>query len=902
MPNLTDSHEWFLLRELAEWLSQRKAQYHALPINEHREIHFDAELLEFELRHTFFTIQKFPQSLSLEKFISCQGLLKQLCSLLNRLAARRRAHDGSQGQDYPHLEALIGLLNPTCETIDLVNGLKQRLFEVPGDTIDLRDYLTAVTKCNDDLNRLLPPPPLESVIQPSRKERKKTPWKKGKTRDQALCVLETLFKHFKCGIPHEVLLKLIENTNEDLVVSNLQLMLPSCPELKSWQEVQYANANLDDASISLIHNICTDVQQYKGMALMLHIKGHKLYSARANPGSSRAGPSSKESLDQLIKNGAFKSINAGDFNTTRSSSRFSIRDKRKLAVKFGYYLMDFFDADFASNRIHFFDSSKPSRMEIPYLAFSSKFPITGHSYSFKLGHPTFLSFAKLLIELELGGIIELEVSPDSEKNFWAWAELMRFVDDLEKERKDSYREAITNCLLFHKMIDASDFDDKDADSNIRRLIYEQIVYKLELGLDESSPRSPHKRQRSESPPASDLQGTAQTAHSWNMTILSMAPQPASHRNKRHRGSELLQQQSQTSFESPPDGFEIALLCALQIESDAVEALFDEYYEDNFSYEKAAGDPNAYTIGKMAGHNVVLAFMSGMGKVNSANAAAGVCASFPNIKLGIVVGVCGGVPDGAGCEKEVLLGDVIISNAVIQYDFGRQNDNRSVRRDTLQHNLGRPNPEIRAFLKKLDGLRGRRMLKEKTSSYLEDLCARDDFKESSYPGAENDILHHPTYRHKHRNPDVCSVCASCEGLYDDVCDEALESSCADLGCQDSMAISRARVEKAKGATTSRGTPTDEELREAQKPFIHFGTVVSGDLVMKSGHHRDEIAKREGAIAFEMEGAGVWDSFPTVVIKSVCDYADSHKNKMWQKYAAASAAACTKAFLGEWRKTC
>ena len=73
---------------------------------------------------------------------------------------------------------------------------------------------------------------------------------------------------------------------------------------------------------------------------------------------------------------------------------------------------------------------------------------------------------------------------------------------------------------------------------------------------------------------------------------------------------------------------------------------------------------------------------------------------------------------------------------------------------------------------------------------------------------------------------------------------------------------------------------------------------GDTVMKSGSHRDEIAKRDGIIAFEMEGAGVWDYFPSIVIKGVCDYADSHKNKQWQPYAAATAAACTKAFLEGW----
>lgn len=49
---------------------------------------------------------------------------------------------------------------------------------------------------------------------------------------------------------------------------------------------------------------------------------------------------------------------------------------------------------------------------------------------------------------------------------------------------------------------------------------------------------------------------------------------------------------------------------------------------------------------------------------------------------------------------------------------------------------------------------------------------------------------------------------------------------------------------------------------------------------------------------MEGAGVWDTFPCIVIKGACDYADSHKTKAWQRYAAATTAACTKAFLEYW----
>jgi hypothetical protein len=63
-----------------------------------------------------------------------------------------------------------------------------------------------------------------------------------------------------------------------------------------------------------------------------------------------------------------------------------------------------------------------------------------------------------------------------------------------------------------------------------------------------------------------------------------------------------------------DGFEIAIICALRSEADAVEALFDEYWdEDGDRYGKAPGDINAYTTGAVGRHNVVLAYMPGIGK-------------------------------------------------------------------------------------------------------------------------------------------------------------------------------------------------------------------------------------------------------------------------------------------------
>ncbi|KAF4950439.1 hypothetical protein FSARC_13197 [Fusarium sarcochroum] len=131
-------------------------------------------------------------------------------------------------------------------------------------------------------------------------------------------------------------------------------------------------------------------------------------------------------------------------------------------------------------------------------------------------------------------------------------------------------------------------------------------------------------------------------------------------------------------------------------------------------------------------------------------------------------------------------------------------------------------------------------------------------QAEYPGTIKDRLFEASYNH-----------------LDD------QKSCMQLGCSGEL-VSRSRLENA----------------EAISPAVHFGLMASGDLVMKSGEDRDRIAAAEGVIGFEMEGAGVWDSFPCIVVKAACDYADSHKSKDWQRYAAATAAACAKALLSFW----
>ncbi|KAF3187759.1 hypothetical protein TWF225_003998 [Orbilia oligospora] len=75
-------------------------------------------------------------------------------------------------------------------------------------------------------------------------------------------------------------------------------------------------------------------------------------------------------------------------------------------------------------------------------------------------------------------------------------------------------------------------------------------------------------------------------------------------------------------------------------------------------------------------------------------------------------------------------------------------------------------------------------------------------------------------------------------------------------------------------------------------IHYGLFASGNQVMKYGPKREELSRSKDVLCFEMEAAGIVNELPTLVIRGICDYSDSHKNKEWQPYAAFSAAVFAK----------
>ncbi|KAL2820837.1 hypothetical protein BDW59DRAFT_150618 [Aspergillus cavernicola] len=334
--------------------------------------------------------------------------------------------------------------------------------------------------------------------------------------------------------------------------------------------------------------------------------------------------------------------------------------------------------------------------------------------------------------------------------------------------------------------------------------------------------------------------------------------------------------------SSRNDFDIAIICALPLEANAVICSLDEHWCDaHHDYGRLGGDNNNYAYGRSGRHAVVVVTTHQMGKVGAASAAVSLKICFPCINLALLVGICGAVPyrrDG----KEIILGDVIISEVLVELDFGRQYPDGFRRKDTIHDSPGRPNEEILGLLQRFKTAVFSNELHKRMAQHLDILLQHADI-EASYPAASQDQLFGSDYVHKHYSG--CPECSTI-GSAESCCEAASAASCDQLGCDTSQLVSRSRLSTNEA---NNATPTHD---------IHFGSIGTADTVMKSAKHRDDLAKSANVIAFEMEGAGVWGKFSCLIIKGVCDYADSHKNKKWQEYAAAVAASVAMAVLGHY----
>ncbi|KAJ5378060.1 Tetratricopeptide-like helical [Penicillium cataractarum] len=296
-------------------------------------------------------------------------------------------------------------------------------------------------------------------------------------------------------------------------------------------------------------------------------------------------------------------------------------------------------------------------------------------------------------------------------------------------------------------------------------------------------------------------------------------------------------------------YTVAWICALPLEMKAAKLMLDKNHP---GLSQSSHDHNAYTLGSVSGHNVVIACLpSGVyGTTSAAVVLAQMLPTFPAIRFGLMVGIGGGVPSK---NVDIRLGDVVVSmptavsGGVIQYDYGK-----TIRNGCFER-TGSLNKPPQYLLTAVSQVRSRLCVEnialEKTSS---EILRNHETLQRQFSRPEKDWLFEAIYDHE-RNFADCSKC----------------------------------------------DPTNlvkRTTRETNEPMVHYGLIACGNRVMKSATARDAIAQELNILCFEMEAAGLMDQLPFLVIRGVCDYCDSHKNDDWQGYAALTAALYTKALLG------
>ncbi|KAF7510248.1 hypothetical protein GJ744_006944 [Endocarpon pusillum] len=303
-----------------------------------------------------------------------------------------------------------------------------------------------------------------------------------------------------------------------------------------------------------------------------------------------------------------------------------------------------------------------------------------------------------------------------------------------------------------------------------------------------------------------------------------------------------------------DEYHVGIICALPIERAAVRATLDE--EHGMFSDKDAQDHNTYLVGRIHNHNVVIASLpAGVdGNTAAASVATDMVRTFKGLRFGLIVGIGGGIPN-LDKGDDIRLGDVVVSQptdttgGVVQYDKGKSLEGGKFQRK------GSLNAPPLALLTALGALKADHESEDsKVPTYLTEMLERKPKLRTNgytFPGRDKDHL----YRARCYHPVGNATCDRCDGA-----------------CE-----------------------VDRRTRENTEPQVHYGIIASGNQVVKDAIVRDLLRDDCGALCVEMEAAGLMNSFPCLIIRGICDYADAYKNDAWHKYATATAAAYAKEFL-------
>lgn len=299
-----------------------------------------------------------------------------------------------------------------------------------------------------------------------------------------------------------------------------------------------------------------------------------------------------------------------------------------------------------------------------------------------------------------------------------------------------------------------------------------------------------------------------------------------------------------------DAYRVGWISALPLEKTAAIAMLDASHA---SLPQPKSDNNTYHLGEIGDHNIVIACLpSGRyGLTSAAVVSQQMLATFPSIELGLMVGIGGGVPSTLA---DIRLGDIVVSKptglfpGVVQYDYGKALGDGSFHRTG---SLNNPPDRLLTAISDLEA--NNRLGNNNIALHLNNAANMHPSMTASfiYPGVDEDILFEASYVHE----DDQRSCSSCD----------------------------------------RSNIIRRSPRESTAPRIHYGLIASANQVMKNAQTRDKLGEELGILCFEMEAAGLMNHFPCLVIRGICDYSDSHKNKQWQDYAAATAAAYARELL-------
>lgn len=312
----------------------------------------------------------------------------------------------------------------------------------------------------------------------------------------------------------------------------------------------------------------------------------------------------------------------------------------------------------------------------------------------------------------------------------------------------------------------------------------------------------------------------------------------------------------------PDQYTIGWIAPLSIERAAATALLDERHDAPKEFEQHQTDRNSYTWGRMSGHNIVIASLpaGSQGSVPAATTTTGLLSSLPHIRIGLLVGIASGVARPHQ-GQDIRLGDVVVSQpygilgGVIQYD------KKKATLDDSWEMVGSLNMPPQVLLHALSSIQADH---EINVSQIPELL---EAMWTAYPNMAKPKKAVPGYVHQGFEHDRLFLSTYSHGDSE--------------GCKD--CDSRYEV-----ARDTRGTPD---------PEVHYGIIASGNTELADGTSRDAIVDMIGGdcMSIDMEAAGLMNHFPCLVVRGICDYADSHKSNRWHRYASATAAAYAKELL-------